>query len=131
MLEGDISAPILYIDTSDVHEGALDELKRASAELADFVERNEPWLLSYNVFFSDDDRRMSVVHLHIDPQSLDRHLEVAGPRFARFADLLTISSLHIYGEPSEKALKQLRDKVGLLGSGQVAVHPLHAGFGRF
>jgi hypothetical protein len=58
-------------------------------------------------------------------------VEVAGPRFAAFADLVRLSSIHIYGDPSEKALGQLRDKVRLLGSGDVIVHRPDAGFARF
>jgi hypothetical protein len=126
-----MSQPLVYIDTSDVREGALDELKSAIDELAEFVEKNEPQLISYNVFFSDDGSRMTVVHVHADSSSLDYHMDVAGPRFGKFADLLTLSSIHIFGEPSDKALRQLQDKVRLLGSGAVIVHALHAGFSRF
>jgi hypothetical protein len=58
-------------------------------------------------------------------------MDVAGPRFGRFTDLLTLSSIRIFGEPSAKAVKQLEDKVRLLGIGELTVHPLHTGFGRF
>ena len=71
---------------------------------------------------------MTVVHVHADRASLDHHMEVAGPRFAAFADLVRLSSIHIYGDPSEKAVGQLRDKVRLLGTGDVVAHRPHAGF---
>ena len=99
-----MSQPLVYVDRSDVHEGALEELKGAIGELADFVEENEPRLNSYSVYFSEDGRQMTVMHVHADSASLDYHMDVAGPRFGRFADLLTLSSIHIYGEPSDKAL---------------------------
>ena len=124
------SQPLVYIDTSDVREGALDQLKDAIRELADFVAANEPWLTSYSVYFSEDHKQMTVIHLHRDAASLDRHMEVAGPRFERFADLLTLTSIRIYGQPSEQALQRLRDKARMLGAGAVVVHPLHAGFAR-
>jgi hypothetical protein len=126
-----MSRPLVYIDTSEVHEGALDELRGAIAELAYFVETNEPELISYNVYLCDDGSRMTVMHMHPNSASLNFHLEVAGPLFGRFAGLLTLQSIDIYGEPSDKALAQLRDKVQLLGSGEVTVHPLRAGFSRF
>lgn len=122
--------PLVYVDTSDVREGALEELREASRELADLVEENEPQLISYSVHFTEDADQIAFVHVHADPASLDYHMDVAGPRFARFADLLTLRSVHIYGEPSEKAIAQLAEKVRLLGSGDVIVHPSHAGFGR-
>jgi quinol monooxygenase YgiN len=122
--------PLIYVDTSDIREGALEELREASRKLAEFIEENEPQLLSYSVYFSEDADQIAFVHVHADQASLDYHMDIAGPRFARFADLLTLRSIHIYGEPSEKALAQLREKVRLLGSGDVVVHPPHAGFGR-
>jgi hypothetical protein len=122
--------PLVYVDTSEVREGALGQLREAIGTLAAFVEQNEPQLVSCGVYFSDDGRRMTVVHVHADSASLDHHMEV-GPRFAAFADLLRLSSIHIYGNPSEKALGQMRDKVRLLGSGDVVVHRPHAGFARF
>jgi len=122
--------PLVYVDRSDVREGALEQLKDAIGALADFVEENEPQLISYTVYFSEDSRQMTVVHVHANSASLDYHMEVAGPRFGRFADMLTLSSIHIYGEPSEKALGQLRDKVRMLGSGDVILHAPHAGFSR-
>jgi hypothetical protein len=122
--------PLVYVDTSEVREGALGQLREAIGTLAAVVEQNEPQLVSYGVYFSDDGRRMTVVHVHADSASLDHHMEVAGPRFAASADLLRLLSIHIYGDPSEKALGQLRDKVRLLGSGDVVVHRPQAGFAR-
>ena len=126
-----MSQPLIYVDTSEVREGALEELKNAIGDLADFIESHEPQIVSYSVYFSRDGRQMTVVHVHADSASLDYHMDVAGPRFGRFAELLTLSSIQIFGEPSEKAIDQLEDKVRLLGTGEVTVHPPHAGFGRF
>ena len=130
LCSAEMAEPLIYVDVSEVREGALAELKEAIAGLAEFIEENEPQLLSYNAYFNDDGTHMSVVHVHADPTSLDLHLEIAGPRFARFADLVTLRSIHIYGRPSENALRQLRDKLQLLGSGDVVVYPPHAGFVR-
>ena len=106
-----MSQPLVYIDCSEVREGALEKLRDAIQALADFIEENEPQLISYAVYFSEDGRQMTVMHVHADSASLDYHMDVAGPRFGRFADLLTLLSIHIYGEPSDKALGQLRDKL--------------------
>lgn len=126
----DMTQALVYVDTSEVREGSLEELKGAIRELAEFVEANEPQLISYNAYFSDDGSQMTVVHVHADSSSLEYHMDVAGPRFGKFADLLTLSSIRIYGEPSETVLNNLHDKARLLG-GSVTVHGLHAGFSRF
>ncbi|MGE5747134.1 MAG: hypothetical protein ACM33U_07735 [Solirubrobacterales bacterium] len=122
------TAPLVYVDTSDVREGALEQLKGAVAELAEFVEKNVPRIVAYSAFFSDDGRQMTVVHVHADAASLDHHMEVGGPEFGKFAELLTLKSIQVYGEPSEKAIEQMRDKVRMLGTGDVTVHRPHAGF---
>jgi quinol monooxygenase YgiN len=126
-----MSDPIVYVDTSDVREGALDELKDAIKELVDFVEANEPRLIAYNVYLSDDGTSMTVMHVHPDSASLEYHMEVIGPVLRRFVHLVTLTSTHIYGEPSDKLLQQSHEKVRLLGRGTVAVDALHAGFTRF
>ena len=70
------------------------------------------------------------MNVHPNSASLEYHMEVAGPLFRQFVELVTLSSIHIYGEPSEKALKQVREKARLLGGGAVEVEALHAGFTR-
>jgi hypothetical protein len=129
-MQDDTFQPLVYVDVSAVREGALEDLKDAIAELVHFIEANEPQLLAYNVYLSDDGSQMTVVHVHAGPDSLDHHMDVAGPAFRRFEDLLTMSSIRVYGEPSDEALGQLREKARLLGSGDVSVHRSHAGFGR-
>lgn len=122
---------IVYVDTAEVREGALEELKEGMKELVAFAQANEPRLLAYNVYFNDDGTRMTVVHVHPDSASLEHHMEVAGPFFRRFVELVTLSSINVYGEASEGLLAQLQEKAHLLGRGAVEIDALHAGFTRF
>lgn len=122
---------IVYVDTAEVREGALEELKEGMRELVAFAQANEPRLLAYNVYFNDDGTRMTVVHVHPDSASLEHHMEVAGPFFRRFVELVTLSSINVYGEASEGLLAQLQEKAHLLGRGAVEIDALHAGFTRF
>jgi hypothetical protein len=66
-----MTQPLFYVDRSKVREGALAQLKTAIIELAEFVEQNEPRLISYTVYFSEEDTEMTVVHVHSDAASLD------------------------------------------------------------
>jgi hypothetical protein len=124
-----------YLDTSEVRPGKLEELKEAMAALASFVEQNEPQILSYSVFFSDDGTTMKVLHLHSDVGSLELHLKVAGARFPAVAPLITMKTIDVFGRPTEELLARLRAKAQLLGTGtgtgSVIVHDIHAGFARF
>lgn len=104
---------------------------KAIKELADLVEAKEPGILSYTVYFTEDDTRMTIVHLHGDAASLGFRMKVAGPAFPRFAEYIRMISIVIYGDPGDLILGQLRKKAEMLGSGTVRVHRYHAGFARF
>lgn len=123
--------PIVFVDRSEVREEKLEELRRAVTELAEFVETNEADPISYQVFFSEDGRLMTVLQMHPDSASMERHMELAGPIFARFTDLVDLRTVDVYGSPSEKVVAQLRGKAELLGTATVAVHDRQAGFVRF
>ena len=120
---------VVYLDTSDVRPGKLAELKVAMAELAHFVEANEPRIIAYNVYFSGDGTRMSVLHVHEDLPSLEFHMKVAGPRFPPIAPLVNLRTIEIFGAVNDGLVQQLEAKTQLLG-GSVIVHDLHAGFAR-
>jgi hypothetical protein len=49
-----MAEPIIYVDHSEIRDGQFEELKMAMIELAQFVKANEPQLLVYNVYFSED-----------------------------------------------------------------------------
>ena len=125
-----MSEPIISLDTSLIRVGRLDELKRAVAELVEFVRSNEPRPIVYEVFVDQTESRMTVVQVHPDSASMEYHMTVAGPAFAGFAELVTLSTLDVYGKPSGELLELLRGKVQMLGDATVNVHDLQAGFAR-
>jgi hypothetical protein len=125
-----VSGSLVYVDVSEVKEGSLDRLEGAIEEIAGFIEANVPDVLAYNVFLSEDGTQMTVVHVHAEAESLERHLMTAGPVFRKFSDLLTLKSIRAYGEPSERAVELLREKASMLGSGDVTVLRPRAGFSR-
>jgi quinol monooxygenase YgiN len=125
-----MSEPIISIDTSLIRDGKLDELKRAVAELVEFVRSNELRPIVYQVYVDDSRSRMTVVQVHPDSASMEYHMTVAGPAFAGFAELVTLSTLDVYGKPSGELLELLRRKVQMLGDATVVVHDLQAGFAR-
>jgi hypothetical protein len=127
----DVSSPILVVDSSEIRAGKLGEVKAGVEELVAFVEANEAEPLAYEIYFDEPGTLMTVVQIHPDSASLERHLTVAGPVFRRFADLLTLVRVDVYGKASEAALEQIRVKAQLLGDAPLVVHELHAGFSRF
>jgi hypothetical protein len=125
-----MSEPLISLDTSLIRDGRLDELKEAVTELVEFVKSNEPRPIAYEVYFDETGSRMTVVQVHPDSASMEYHMAIAGLAFAGFAELITLSTLDVYGKPSEELLELLRRKVQMLGDATVIVHELQAGFAR-
>ena len=125
-----MSQPIVYIDTSSIREGKLSELEPAMEKLAEFVEANVPQLISYSFFLDEDRTRMTVVAVHPDSASLEFHMDVGGTEFRKFADLIDLESITVYGRVSDAVLERLHQKARMLGNATVDVHEFYAGFAR-
>jgi len=128
---GTVVEPLVLVDSSEIREGKLDELKNAMTDLAGFVESNEPRPIAYQMFLDDAGSLMTVVQVHPDSASAETHMKVATPLFARFTDLVQLRTIDIYGTPSDRLLAQMRQKADVLGAATLVVHDVQAGFTRF
>lgn len=126
-----MSEPLVFVDSSEIREGTLEEVKKGIGALVEFVEASEPRPLAYRVYLDDGGSRMTVMQIHPDSASMEFHMRVAAPAFRRFVGLITLKRMDVYGKPSDEVLEQLRQKVQMLGDATVVVHELHAGFARF
>lgn len=126
-----VSAPIVYIDRSRIRAGKLDDVKRMTSELVDFIEQREDQLLFYGFSIDETSRRMTVLAVHPDSASVERHMNVGAEAFRRFAGLLDMEGIEVYGEPDDRVLELLDRKARDLGEGAtVTVGSVHAGFTR-
>jgi hypothetical protein len=126
-----MTEPIVYIDHSAIKEGSLEELRAGVQRVVEFIEEREPQLIAYGFYLAEDASTMTVVAVHPDAASLELHLDVGGPEFRKLAPLLTLTRIECYGQLSELALAQLREKAAALGDGGtvIAIHRF-AGFSR-
>ncbi len=125
-----MSELLVATDTSQIVEGMRPKVEVAFAELVRFVKETEPRAIAYRVSFDPDGRHVTVFQVHPDSASMEYHMEIAGPMFAKFRELLRLREMHVYGRPSARLLEQLRNKVALLGTGSLTVHATFAGFDR-
>ncbi len=125
-----MTQPIVYIDTSSIREGKLEELEAAMKRLAAFVEANVPQLISYGFFLDAARTQMTVVAVHPDSASLEFHMDVGGAEFRKFAELIDLTRIEVYGGVSDSALERLHQKARMLGTGTVTVHDFYTGFDR-
>ena len=122
--------PIVYVDTSAVRPGKLEQLEVAMKNLVAFVEANMPRLISYGFYLNEDKTQMTVVAIHPDSASIEIHMDVGGPEFRKFADLIELRRIEIYGRVSDGVLERSHQKAQMLGNATVAIHELYAGFAR-
>lgn len=126
-----MSEPVIIIDTSEIRKGKAEELKAAMKALAAFAGANEPRMIAYQVYLNEDETRVTVIQVHPDAASAEFHMNVGGPSFPGFTELVQMATLDIYGRPSFALVEKLQQKARMLGAAEVAVHELAAGFTRF
>lgn len=122
--------PLVYVDTSTIRDGKLEQLREAMRSLAAFVEANVPQLISYGFYLDGDQRHMTVVAVHPDSASLEYHMGVGGAEFRKFADLIELLRIEVYGRVTDAVRERLNQKARMLGKGTVTVHEFYAGFAR-
>ena len=126
-----MTAPIVYIDRSRIRPGKLSELRDAIDDLVRYIEEREPQLIHYGFYIDEAGSRMTVIAVHPDTASVELHMEVGGPAFRGFAELIEMEGIEVYGSTSGRMLDQLNEKVAMLGEhGRVVLGDLHAGFAR-
>jgi hypothetical protein len=109
-----MSGPFIFIATNRLKEGKLEEERRRVPGLCDFIEANEPRLIAFNEYASEDGTEVGVVQIHPDAESMEFHMEVVGERAARaYAETLeATTSIAVYGEPSDAVLAMLSRQAG-------------------
>ena len=119
--------PILYVDRARLDPSRIETLKVRIAELVELVDRSEPQILWYGAYLDEAAMEMSVVHLHRDSASLERHMQVIEPALPGFAGLLSLTRIDVYGPVNESIADRLRRKAEQLGGATLTFHDLHAG----
>lgn len=71
-----MSAPFIYVATYEVLEGRFDDAVESLEEHAEFIEANEPRMISFNVYGNEEVGTVSIVQVHIDSSSMDFHMEL-------------------------------------------------------
>jgi quinol monooxygenase YgiN len=122
--------PIMFIDTWRIRDGELDAFKDAARGFVDFVAENEPQLIAYSVYVDEESNQSTVLQIHPDSESIEFHLEVAGPQFGRFMELYEPGGrIEVHGRPADHVLERMRQMAQQFGV-TVLVKERYAGFAR-
>jgi hypothetical protein len=113
-----MTGPFIFISQSRIKEGRLDDFKRSLREMAEFVEANEPRVIAFEAYLSDDDTEVTGVQIHPDADSMAFHMQVAFEKIMEFDQYLDTQSVEVYGVPNDVVLgmmKQIADQFGESG----------------
>ena len=101
-----MSGPFIFIGTHRLKEGAFESFERDSKALADVVEANEPRMIAFSIYASDDGTEVSVVQVHPDAASMMLHMRVVRQHITdAYADSLDeTTSMMVFGPPSDEVL---------------------------
>ena len=121
-----MSGPLIFISRSTVKPGKREQYREHLLAANEIVDSEEPRMIGFNTYWSEDGSDTSTVQIHPDEESVDTHLKIFFGRLAdRAFDALATYEIDIYGSPSEATLQAMSELPGVT----LRVLPVHlAGF---
>lgn len=125
-----MSGPLIFISHSKVKPGKLEMYQANSKAATELVESEEPRMIAFTSYASEDGTDVSTVQVHPDPESLDLHLKIWFERLqARAFEALDSYEINVYGTPSDAVRGSLGQMASQMPGLRVRVHPVyHGGF---
>jgi hypothetical protein len=119
-----MSGPLIFISHSRVKPGKLQAYQAHWKQATELVEAEEPRMIAFNSYASEDGTEVSTVQVHPDSESLDVHLKIFFEKLQdRAFQTLDSYEINVYGTPSDAVLESLGQMPGL----RVRVLPVHQG----
>lgn len=105
-------APLTFIATYRVTEGAADELARLCEVYTNTVLEHEPSSSGLGIYVNEDRSRLTHVQMHRGADEMDSHLRLVFPIIQRLDALAEVDTIQVYGTPGPvltQALDRNRD----------------------
>jgi quinol monooxygenase YgiN len=99
-----MSEAFIYVGTTAIKPGKLEEARKGLAEVIDFVETNEPRLIAFHMYLDEEGSKLTIVQVHPDSASMEFHLQVNAKHFATAFDYLDPQLSEQYYGPMSSAL---------------------------
>ncbi|MCP2242319.1 hypothetical protein [Lentzea aerocolonigenes] len=123
-----MSGPFIVISKSRIRLGKAEAYGDWCADMFADVMEQEPRLLAFNQWESEDRTTSVVIQVHPDAESFEYHLKLFGERVRESFEYAELDAIEIYGPPNPFAEQFINH--GLDGV-QVTSHPRHTvGFTR-
>jgi len=120
-----MAGPILFIATSQIHDGALEKFKVAVRKTIEFLDANGPQLMG-EVCIEENEMTAYTIQLHRDSESILAHWQLADPYQRDVMQYMTTTRVDIYGQPNEAVMEGMQR---LASQGAIiSMTPQFAGF---
>lgn len=103
-----MTEPVAFISHFRIKEGKLEAYRQLQRDVGSQMQEALPRTLVFLIFLSEDQRRMTAIHVFADAESMDRHFEDAEERASRAYEVLEPLGWEVYGRPSGSAMEVLR-----------------------
>jgi hypothetical protein len=122
-----MAGPFIFIATNRLRPGKLEDERARVPGLVEFVEANEPRLIAFNEYASEDGTEVAVLQVHPDGDSMTSHMELIAERASRaYAETVeATTSIQVFGTPSDDVVDMLRRQAG--AGVPLSVKPHHLG----
>jgi hypothetical protein len=108
-----MAGPFIFVATNKVREGRLEGEKRRVPEWIDFIQSNEPRLIAFHEYLSEDGTEVEYVQVHPDTDSFENHMRVVESSGRSYTETLEgTTNMRIYGRPSKAILEMLSQAAG-------------------
>ena len=107
-----MAGPLIFIATNRLKPDALDAERSRVPELVSFVEREEPQVIGFNEYVSDAGDEVTVVQIHPDAASIEKHIGVVADHARRAYEetLDRTVRIQVFGELPESIVASLREQ---------------------
>lgn len=109
-----MAEPFIFVNSYRVKPGKEEEYEEAFRRVAKVVEEEEPRMLYFACYRSEDSSVWTTVQIHADADNMVYHMDLVSDHIREAAEFLDWSSMdiHIYGTPTEALLEQMRQVAG-------------------
>jgi len=107
-----MSAPFIFISTSKIKDGRLEEYRKYMVESVELVHTDEPRMIAFSTYANEDGTKATTIQVHPDTDSLMFHMQLMRERMKVGFEHLEIESMSFYGKLNDQVLGMAKQIAG-------------------
>ena len=121
-----MTEPVVFVSHFRIKDGSLADLRRHAPETTRGLEEDKPRTSVFVTYISDDGGNASFIHVFVDADAMDAHIEGAMERSQAAYEFMEPAGWEIYGKPSEAAM-QIFERAAAGAGVELRVEPEYLG----